>query len=329
MAFNDIGSLLPNLRGFSGMSVEYHTVTPNEAGQRIDNFLLRHFKKVPKSVIYRIVRKGEVRVDKKRVKPDYKLRLGESIRIPPVRSEEEVRTPDAPESLLELLEQAVLLEDDHLIVINKPAGLAVHGGSGSPYGLIEAFRQLRPNLPFVELAHRLDKDTSGLIVLAKSRKVLNSLHKMMRDGGMEKRYRALVAGQWKGGRKHITLDLKREDGPRQKMQVVDDEEGKTSESIFRPQEFVADCTLMDVTILTGRMHQIRVQLAHLGYPIIGDERYGDFKLNRVYRDLGLKRMFLHAAYLDFMLDVNGQKYQLEAPLPSDLKQLLREMKKKS
>ncbi len=309
------------------MSVEYHTVTANEAGQRIDNFLLKHFKKVPKSVIYRIVRKGEVRVDKKRVKPEHKLVLGEEIRIPPVRTEEqqaEAYAPVVPAALLGVLEKAILLEDEHLIVINKPSGLPVHGGSGVAFGLIEAFRALRPNLPFVELVHRIDRDTSGLILLAKSRPALNALHDMLREGGMDKRYQALVAGQWKGGTRHITLDLKREEGLRQKIQVVeDDDDGKASESIFRPLTSFAKCTLMEATILTGRMHQIRVQLAHLGYPILGDDRYGDFKLNRAYRDVGLKRLFLHAASLEFVFTLSGHKYQLQAPLPMELQHVLR------
>lgn len=309
------------------MSVKYHTVTANEAGQRIDNFLMKQFRQVPKSVIYRIVRKGEVRVDKKRVKPEYKLSLGEEVRIPPVQVEERPPASEASEGLLEAIENAVMLEDDHVIVLNKPAGLPVHSGSGVAVGLIEAFRQLRPNLPFVELVHRLDRDTSGVILLAKSRTVLNALHNMLRDGGMEKHYVALVAGQWQGGKKHITLDLKREVNNRQKMQVVDPEEGKTSESIFRPHTLYQEASLMDVTILTGRMHQIRVQLAHLGYPILGDVRYGDFKLNRMYREQGLKRLFLHAAKLEFLLEFTGKRYQLEAPLPADLKDFLKTLPK--
>ena len=309
------------------MSVKYHTVTPNEAGQRIDNFLMKQFRQVPKSVIYRIVRKGEVRVDKKRVKPEYKLSLGEEIRIPPVQLEERPPASEASEGLLEALDNAVILEDDHIIVLNKPAGLPVHSGSGVAIGLIEGFRQLRPNLPFVELVHRLDRDTSGLIVLAKSRAVLNTLHEKLRHGGMEKHYLALVAGQWQGGKQHITLDLKREANNRQKMQVVDPEEGKTSESIFRPHTLYQGASLMNVTILTGRMHQIRVQLAHLGYPILGDSRYGDFKLNRIYSEQGLKRLFLHAAKLEFTLGLSGQHYQLEAPLPEHLSSFLKTLVK--
>lgn len=311
------------------MSVEYYTVTANEAGQRIDNFLLKYFKKVPKSVIYRIVRKGEVRVDKKRVKPEYKLAEGEQIRIPPVRTElEQPRAAEASEQLLELIDQAILHEDTHLIVVNKPAGLPVHGGSGVSFGLIEAFRQLRPHLPFVELVHRLDKDTSGLVILAKSRPALTSLHSMLQKGEIEKHYKALVYGRWQGGKRHITVDLKRENNAYQKMQVAEEDEGgQTAESIFKPISVYGDCTLMDVQILTGRMHQIRVQAAHLGFPILGDERYGDFKVNRAYREVGVKRLCLHASHLECYFELSGQKLQFEAPLPEDINQVLKALKR--
>ena len=306
------------------MAVSFHTVTEHEAGQRIDNFLLKHFKKVPKSVIYRILRKGEVRVDKKRVKPDRKLAIGEEIRIPPVKVDAETpNQQEAPPALLETIERSILLEDDFLIVLNKPAGLAVHGGSGVKHGLIEAFRQLRPNLPFVELVHRLDRDTSGLLLLAKSRKVLNALHDLLRDGhGMKKHYQALVSGQWSDGRQHVTMELERGNGGgRQKVQVVA-HEAKTAESIFSPDTVFGDCTLMDVQILTGRMHQIRVQLAQMDHPVLGDDRYGDFALNREYKKLGLKRLFLHAGSLEFMLELNPVSfmrkriYHLNTLLPS-------------
>lgn len=314
------------------MAVHYHTVSEHENGQRIDNFLLKYFKQIPKSVIYRIVRKGEVRVDKKRVKPDYKLILGEQIRIPPVKTNIEVSKKQAviaSEQLLQTLDEAILLEDDAIIVLNKPAGLPVHGGSGVALGLIEAFRQLRPNLPFVELAHRLDRDTSGLILLAKSRPVLNALHALLRDGGMDKHYLALVAGQWQGGKQQVSVDLQRMPDKRNKVQVVEDDAGKTAESIFTPQKIYADSSLLNVNILTGRMHQIRVQLAHLSYPVLGDDRYGDFSLNRAWRERGLKRLFLHAARLEFMLDMNGHKYRLEAPLPPELNQVLKTARKAS
>ncbi len=312
------------------MAVSFYTVTEHEAGQRIDNFLIRHFKKVPKSVIYRIVRKGEVRVDKKRVKPDRKLVIGEEIRIPPVQISAETRVqPMAPATLLETIEHSILLEDDYLIVLNKPAGLAVHGGSGVKHGLIEAFRQLRPQLPFIELVHRLDRDTSGLLLLAKSRVVLNALHELLRAGGMKKHYQALVAGQWRDGRQHVIMELERGSGGagRQKVQVVA-HQAKTAESIFIPETVFADCTLLDVQILTGRMHQIRVQLAQMAHPVLGDDRYGDFTVNRIYKKLGLKRLFLHAAHLDFMLTLNGQRYRLQAPLPEALGRVLQQVKQR-
>ncbi|HPQ94439.1 MAG: RluA family pseudouridine synthase [Thiothrix sp.] len=314
------------------MSVSYHTVAEHEAGQRIDNFLFRQFRKVPKSVIYRVLRKGEVRIDRKRVGPEHRLLTGESIRIPPLARETGAENAAGPvetlsASLRTRLEQAILLEDEQLIVLNKPAGLPVHGGSGISTGLIEAFRQLRPNLPFVELAHRLDRDTSGLILLAKSRPALTELHRLLREGGMNKHYLALSAGQWQGEARQISLDLKRVGNQARKVQVADaTEDGRTAESIFTPLQRGPDCTLLDVQILTGRMHQIRVQLAHLGHPVLGDERYGDFGLNRVWRRQGLKRLFLHAASLVFMFEPTGQRYRLEAPLPPELERVLQPLK---
>lgn len=301
------------------MTVQYHTVTEHEAGQRVDNFLIRYFKQVPKSVIYRILRKGEVRVDKKRVKPEKKLELGEIIRIPPVKQEEDLphdKPVVASQGLLDVLEQAVLREDEQLIFINKPSGLPVHGGSGHKLGLIEAFRQLRPNLPFVELAHRIDRDTSGIVILAKSRQALTELHELFRDGKIDKRYLALVAGKWTYGRKHVTMTLGKEEGNRQKVQVM--EEGKESETIFSPVKNLRGAALIEAQILTGRMHQIRVQLQNLEHPILGDDRYGDFALNRQFREKGLKRLFLHSASVNFVLYLTGRRYVVEAPLPAEL-----------
>lgn len=300
------------------MSVEYYTVTPHEAGQRVDNFLFRYLKSVPKSAVYRILRKGEVRVDKKRVKPEKKLVAGEVIRIPPLRLDD-APAGLAPESLLAVVEQAVLHEDEHLIFINKPAGLPVHGGSGHPFGLIEVFRQLRPHLPFVELAHRIDADTSGIVVLTKSRPVLLALHELLRTGGMDKRYLALVTGKWTYGRKQVTLALGK-DQARQQVRVADD--GKEASTIFAPVRHLHNATLLEAQILTGRMHQIRVQLQHLGHPILGDERYGDFALNRQLRQVGLKRLFLHAANVSFMLELAGRRYTMAAPLPAELQAVL-------
>ncbi|WP_020559922.1 RluA family pseudouridine synthase [Thiofilum flexile] len=314
------------------MTVQYHTVSEHEAGQRIDNFLLRYFKNVPKSVIYRIIRKGEVRVNKGRIKPEHKLALGEVVRIPPVKQDEVPQDTKAvaAHSLLQQIERAVIFEDEQIIALNKPAGIPVHGGTGHEVGLIEAFRQLRPNLPYVELVHRIDRDTSGVVALAKSREALTQLHALMREGEVDKRYQTLVAGQWQDGVQHITTNLMREHNAVRghKMRVLDDDdEGKEAESIFTPKRIMSQATLMDVKILTGRMHQIRVQLAHLGYPILGDDRYGDFALNRELKALGLKRMFLHANHMEFILRMTGRRYRLEAPLPAELHHVLRELQK--
>lgn len=302
-------------------SVRFVTVTEFNEGQRIDNFLMRELKNVPRSYIYRILRKGEVRIDKKRAKPTRKLLIGEIVRIPPMVLPEQKKTTQAPQQLLNQLEKAILLEDQDLILINKPAGLAVHGGTGSPYGLIEAFRQLRQNLPFVELAHRLDKETSGIVILAKNRKALLSLHELFKSGGIDKYYQTLVHGQWKLGKQRVSNTLLKERGRKQKVQVQ--EGGKLATSIFYPKKIFADTTLMEVKLLTGRMHQIRTQLADKDFPILGDSQYGNFALNREYKkNLGLKRLFLHSFRVKFKLPLSGKTYQQEIPLAPDLREVL-------
>ncbi|MCK5895411.1 MAG: RluA family pseudouridine synthase [Cocleimonas sp.] len=312
---------MSNTASITKQAVRFVTVTEGHEGQRIDNFLMREIKNVPRSYVYRILRKGEVRVDKKRVKPTRKLQAGESVRIPPMVLAEKKQSKQAPASLLERLACAVLLEDDDLIFINKPSGLAVHSGTGSPYGLIEAFRQLRPTLPFVELAHRLDKETSGIVILAKNRKALLSLHELFKSGGIDKYYQTLVAGQWTAGRQHVRNTLVRERGRKQKVQVQ--EGGKRAESIFYPRQTFADTTLMEVKLLTGRMHQIRTQLADKDFPVLGDSQYGHFALNRAFKKkVGLKRLFLHAFKVEFTLPLSGTTYQQEIPLAEDLKQVL-------
>jgi 23S rRNA pseudouridine955/2504/2580 synthase len=305
-------------------STRFVEVTSAHAGQRIDNYLMRELKDVPKSYIYRILRKGEVRVNKKRIKQTYKLIDGDTVRIPPVFLPEKQETPTAPESLLKSLEASIILEDDDLILINKPSGMAVHGGSGVRYGLIESFRQLRPNMPFVELVHRLDKETSGIVMLAKNRNALLELHDLLknksRGNGIEKYYQTLVKGHWHGGERHIKNNLQREQGRKQKVRVIDDgkSEGKASESIFTPITKYLDHTLLKVKLITGRMHQIRTQLAELNHPILGDSQYGDFSLNReVKKQLGLKRLFLHAYHLKFTLTSSGKRYDCEIPLADD------------
>ena len=304
--------------------IRFVIVTEASEGQRIDNFLMRELKNVPKSYIYRILRKGEVRVDKKRAKPTRKLQTGESVRIPPMVLPEKKQSKQAPQALLDQLEKAVLLEDNDLILINKPAGLAVHGGTGSPYGLIEAYRQLRPSLPFVELAHRLDKETSGIVILAKNRKALLSLHDLFKSGGINKYYQTLVGGQWTSGKQHVRNTLVRERGRKQKVQVQDG--GKVAESIFYPKKKFTDMTLMEVKLLTGRMHQIRTQLADLNFPVLGDSQYGNFSLNReVKKSIGLKRLFLHAYHLEFTLSKSGKVYNCKIPLANDLTKVIKSL----
>lgn len=300
--------------------VSFKTITEHHAGQRIDNFLMRELKNVPRSYVYRIIRKGEVRINKKRVKPPKKLSIGDVVRIPPIFIQE-VDPSIASDRLLKQVEQAIVLEDDDLIFINKPSGLAVHGGSNVPVGLIEAVRQLRPDMPYVELAHRLDRSTSGLVMLAKNRQALQDLHQLFKSGGIDKRYLTLVAGQWRGGKRHIKNELVHERGSRKKVQVK--EGGKVSESIFTPRKVYKQMTLLEVQLLTGRMHQIRAQLAHLNLPIIGDDNYGDFAINPQYKkSAGLKRLFLHAYHVKCRLPTSGQVYDVEIPLADDLQRVL-------
>ena len=320
-----------NAPGGVKQSVRFVTVTTGHVGQRIDNFLMRELKDVPRSYVYRILRKGEVRVNKKRIKPTYKVLVDDVVRIPPIFLPDKKEQDLAPSSLLQSIKASIVLEDEHIIFINKPTGMAVHGGSGVRYGLIESFRQLRPELAFVELVHRLDKETSGLVMLAKDRQTLLSLHDLLkdksRDKGIRKTYLTLIKGEWEGGKRHVKNTLQRRQGKQQKVRVLDDEQqksgerGKESESIFTPVGFYKGYTLIEVQLLTGRMHQIRTQLADLGHPILGDSQYGDFTLNReIKKRFGLKRLFLHAYHLEFSL--TGKHYDCEIPLSDDLQTML-------
>jgi 23S rRNA pseudouridine955/2504/2580 synthase len=319
-------------------AVRFVIVTDSHAGQRIDNFLMRELKDVPRSYVYRILRKGEVRVNKKRIKQSYKLIIDDSVRIPPVFLPEKSDSKKAPESLLNELKASIILEDEQLIFINKPSGMAVHGGSGIRYGLIESFRQLRPELTFIELVHRLDRETSGIVMLAKNRQTLLALHDLLKVKTgkhiLQKNYQTLVKGQWRGGRREIKSTLQRRQGKQQKVRVLnqqqqnDGEQGKQAISIFTPIATYADATLLKVELLTGRMHQIRTQLADLGHPILGDSQYGDFSLNReVKKSLGLKRLFLHAYHLKFKLSHNNDDsyYDCEIPLAEDLRNIINKL----
>lgn len=312
--------------------VRFVTIDENHAGQRIDNFLLREIKEAPRSYIYRILRKGEVRVNKKRAKPVLKLNDGDIVRIPPIFLEEKPKQAKAPNAILKAINDSIILEDNDLILINKPSGLAVHGGTGQKYGLIESFRQLRPNMPFVELVHRLDKETSGIVMLAKSRGVLLELHEMLKDKKINKYYQTLALGKWQGGVQHIKNNLQRQQGRQQKMKVVEDSENsKHSESIFYPihcyKQESTFYSLLEVELLTGRMHQIRTQLADRGTPVMGDSQYGDFAENReAKKQFGLKRLFLHAFHLQFTLASNGKTYDCQIPLADDLIAVINKLK---
>ena len=293
-------------------------IDEGDAGQRIDNYLLRMCKGVPKSHVYRILRSGEVRVNGGRIGPTYRLADGDEVRIPPVRIAQ--RENNAPVPVGTPL--PVVFEDDALVVVNKPAGTAVHGGSGVSYGVIEQLRAQRPDARMLELAHRLDRETSGLLIIAKKRSALKVLHDMQRNGSIEKHYLSLVVGQWKNRLQHVKLPLYKylqADGER-RVRVSD--EGKPSHSIVRLVKNYQRFSLVEVELKTGRTHQIRVHLTHLGFPLAGDDKYGDFALNKSLEREGLKRMFLHAARLRLAHPVTGETLDLEVPLPPELQQFL-------
>lgn len=308
-------------------SVQLLTIEAEYEGQRIDNFLRTQLKGVPKSLIYRIVRKGEVRVNKKRVKAEYKLVTGDVLRIPPVRvAQREVAL--APDKLAQaqLLEAAVLYEDDALLVINKPAGTAVHGGSGVSYGVIEGLRAIRPQARFLELVHRLDRDTSGVLLVAKKRSMLRSLHEQLREKTMAKHYMALVAGHWPAQQKVVKAPLRRQELPTGERNVlVDIKEGKPSETRFRIVTQFANATLVECSPITGRTHQIRVHTLHAGHPIAGDNRYGDSQFDASLRPMGLDRLFLHACRLRFYHPGREEQMLIEAPLAPTLQKILTKM----
>ena len=296
-------------------------ISADLAGQRIDNFLLNRLKGAPRSLIYRILRRGEVRVNKGRIRPGYRLQAGDMLRIPPVRLAQ--RTPARPhQALLERLDAAILYEDSRILVVNKPAGVAVHGGSGVKYGIIEALRALRPTQPYLELVHRLDRDTSGCLLIAKKRSALRRLHELLRGTGIDKRYLALVKGRWQGGRRVVDAPLRKNVLRSGERQVRVDETGKAARSIFRPISVGEQASLVEVQLETGRTHQIRVHAASIGHPVAGDEKYGEARFNRQMRAAGLERLFLHARSLRFQLAEGELPIEVEAPLDDDLRRVL-------
>jgi 23S rRNA pseudouridine955/2504/2580 synthase len=291
------------------------TVGPESAGQRLDNFLLRLAKGVPHSHVYRIVRSGQVRVNMARASVDQRLAEGDRVRVPPLRISGPPRParPQVP---------PVLFEDEHLMAVNKPPGMAAHGGSGISHGLIESVRAARPNQPFLELAHRLDRDTSGILLLAKTRRALLALHRMLREGGVDKRYLALVAGDWVNDRQHVRLALARRTlGGGERRVAVDADQGAASHTVVNLRHRYGRFSLLEAELRTGRTHQIRVHLTHLGFPIVGDDKYGDFELNhRIARgEFGMpyRRMFLHAWSVQLEHPVGAQPLRIECELDRD------------
>jgi len=310
----------------SSGGVRYVEIDENRAGQRLDNFLISQLKGVPKSRLYRLLRRGEVRVNRGRVGPEYRLQEGDSVRLPPVREAPPRELAAKPEEF-EWLADRILYEDDALLAVDKPAGFAVHGGSGVGVGVIEAMRLMRPAAPFIELVHRLDRSTSGCLLLAKSRPTLLALHQMLQAGDIDKRYVALIKGRWRGGAAELSAPLARDRRRGQERLVGVSEDGKEAETRFVPKGNYGSATLVEIHLLTGRTHQARVHAAHLGHPIAGDDKYGDREFNRKLRPLGLRRLFLHAASLRFRHPISGRTLEFQAPLPPELTTVLERLRR--
>jgi len=303
------------------LQAQFVTITEEEAGQRIDNYLLRVCKGVPKSHVYRILRSGEVRVNKGRIDQLYRLVQGDVVRIPPIRLAEK------PDNHVPAAEFKIIFEDTHLLVIDKPAGVAVHGGSGVSFGVIEQLRASRPDAKFLELVHRLDRETSGLLLLAKKRTALTSLHEQMRDGKTDKRYLTMVSGDWKNARQHIKLPLHKYTTADGERRVLVSADGMASHTVFTLLKKFDGFALLEAELKTGRTHQIRVHLSSSDFPILGDDKYGDFPLNKALQKAtdtrgALKRMFLHAHQITFTHPESGKNMTLNAPLAAECERFL-------
>lgn len=323
------------------MSIECYNVEMNEirtkvqlvdidddmAGQRIDNFLRNQLKTIPKSMVYRILRKGEVRVNKKRIKADYKLKDGDTVRIPPVTlTVDETATPAISTKLNKVaeLEACIIFEDDHLLILNKPSGTAVHGGSGLKFGAIEALRALRPNARFLELVHRIDRDTSGILLVAKKRSALRHLQAQFREKTVQKYYFALVMGSWKPSIRKVTAPLLKNEV---NSIVRVNANGKDSDTRFKVLESFENATLVQASPVTGRTHQIRVHAQYTGHPIAWDDRYGDRRFDAYTGKFGLDRLFLHAANIQFVHPATEEKQIIDAPMEAKLEQVLKKLRR--
>ena len=320
-----------SVASFPAVEVKWLTVDEESAGQRLDNFLIRHLKGVPKTHVYRIIRSGEVRVNKGRASADTRIETGDVVRLPPVRISNKVAEKAARPAPGR--EFPLLLEDDALMAIDKPAGVAVHGGSGVSFGVIEQLRQARPLAKLLELVHRLDRETSGILLVAKKRSALKHLQDQFRERETGKTYLALVQGSWPEKLKVIDSALHKyllPDGERRvKITSNEDPDGMRSITLVKVAERLVGCTLLEVTIKTGRTHQIRVHLASQGHPIAGDDKYGDFEWNKAVQKQGLKRMFLHAWRLQFTHPATGKRVELKSNLPSELQLYVNHAKSKS
>ncbi|WOG25782.1 23S rRNA pseudouridine(955/2504/2580) synthase RluC [Endozoicomonas sp. 8E] len=311
--------------GESRQAVKMINIDSEDAGQRVDNYLVRILKGVPKTRVYRIIRKGEVRVNKKRVTADYRLQDGDLLRVPPVRISEKAPMATPGAVIIQKLEDAILYEDKSLIIINKPAGIAVHGGSGISYGVIETLRNIRPQDRSLELVHRLDRDTSGCLMIAKKRSMLRYLHVQLKEDKISKIYNALVLGRWPSRKVLVNAPLLKNTLRSGERMVTVDIEGKRSKTLYQVLERFSCAneavTLVEASPVSGRTHQIRVHCLHAGYPILGDDKYTPDEDNRRFREFGLKRLFLHAAKLKLVLP-DGQSLTIDAPLPEDLEEVL-------
>jgi 23S rRNA pseudouridine955/2504/2580 synthase len=301
--------------------VQHREIDADRAGQRLDNFLLGELKGVPRSHVYRLIRSGQVRINSGRTSPSYRLKAGDRVRIPPVGTRPKAAAVATPDNL-DWLGERILFEDGRILVVDKPAGLAVHGGSSVSLGAIEALRLLRPECKDLELVHRLDRGTSGVLLLAKKRSALRVLHELLREGRVDKRYLTLVKGQWPEGKSEIDAPLvTRRVGGEARVKVA--AEGKQALSSFRVLDrYGKTASLLEVAIATGRTHQIRVHAAHAGHAVAGDDRYGDEDYNKYLRSFGLQRIFLHAHSLSFEWPETGEEFNASAPLPDELKSVL-------
>jgi 23S rRNA pseudouridine955/2504/2580 synthase len=326
MAYDDKATDSAESAKPSGGGVQYVEAGEGDAGQRLDNFLVRVLKGVPRTHVYRLLRKGEVRVNSKRAKPDQRLEAGDRVRLPPIRrpdsSGEAAPRPPSP-SLQKLVTEAIVYEDPDLLVLNKPAGVAVHGGSGMAHGVIEVLRATRPEAKELDLVHRLDRETSGCLMVAKRRAALRDLHAQLREGRTEKRYLALVCGKWNLGEKRIELPLDTGERRGGERHVAVRTHGQMAVSTFRPVEFFGNvASLLEVEIGTGKTHQIRVHAAYAGHPVAGDDKYGDRERNEELKRYGLNRMFLHAASIGVDRPGTHEPLHVSAPLSEELHAVL-------